>query len=400
MKTKTNINPIILLLPVFIMLVSCEQQKAEWKGIIEEVDGVTIVKNPEIPFHGELILDLEEDISIGNEKDENYLFYRVRGIALDSEENIYVADSGNYRIQKFDRDGKYLQTIGRKGEGPGEFRRPLGICFNAENNLYVLESRKMQIFNKLGEFKKSFHFDVYLADFAVDNEGNILGYADLNPRDPAIRGIIKMDSQGKTIKKIAEFTDRGIQIIITDYATFTLSPNHAYSPRLQFAALGQNKYIYGYSSDYLLQLIDNEGNPILRITKEESSQSITQKEKKYIIDRTCETLESRNIKIPRKKVEETLYFRSHCAYFNKILSDDRQRMYVQRVKSVFDESTRIEFDIFNKEGYYLYKISLPFSPEIIKHGCIYDIQTPEETGEVKAKRYHIKNWDQIKEAIN
>ena len=165
MKTKTNINPIILLLPVFIMLVSCEQQKAEWKGIIEEVDGVTIVKNPEIPFHGELILDLEEDISIGNEKDENYLFYRVRGIALDSEENIYVADSGNYRIQKFDRDGKYLQTIGRKGEGPGEFRRPLGICFNAENNLYVLESRKMQIFNKLGEFKKSFHFDVYLDDF-------------------------------------------------------------------------------------------------------------------------------------------------------------------------------------------------------------------------------------------
>jgi hypothetical protein len=393
-----------ILLPIMISILlgfnlACQKQTIEWQGTVDKINGLTVVKNPDKPLYGEFMLDLEEDLSIGNEEDENYLFYRVRGISLDSEDNIYVVDSGNYRIQKFDSSGKYQKTIGRKGEGPGEFRMPLGICFDSKDNIYVRESRKMHIFNKLGEFKGSFHFDLYLADFAVDYEGNILGYADINPRDPATRAIIKMDSQGKTIKKIAEFTDRGIQIIITESATFTLSPNHAYSPRLQFAPLGQDRYVYAYSADYLIDLIDNKGDPTLRIIKEEFPQSINQKEKRYIIERICESLESRNIPIPRKKVEDTLYFSSDRAYFNKILTDDKQRIYVQKMTSVLDESGRMEFDIFNREGYYIYETSLSFSPEIIKNGRIYDIQTSEETGEAKVRRYRIKNWDQLREGF-
>ena len=65
MKNKTKIVSIALFLSVIILLVSCEKQKAEWKGIVEEVDGVTIVKNPNKPYYGELTLDLEEDLVIG-----------------------------------------------------------------------------------------------------------------------------------------------------------------------------------------------------------------------------------------------------------------------------------------------------------------------------------------------
>ncbi len=50
-------------------------------------------------------------------------------------------------------------------------------------------------------------------------------------------------------------------------------------------------------------------------------------------------------------VEETLHFEKHRAYFDNILSDDRQRLYVRRVKSVFDEGSGFEFDVFNREGY-------------------------------------------------
>jgi len=55
-----------------------------------------------------LILDLEEDLSIGSEENENYMFYRVRDIEVDSEGNIYILDPGNYRIQKFGRNGRLL----------------------------------------------------------------------------------------------------------------------------------------------------------------------------------------------------------------------------------------------------------------------------------------------------
>ena len=48
-------------------------------------------------------------------------------VAVDKAGNIYILDSGNARIQKFGPDGKYLATIGRKGQGPGEFILPDGL---------------------------------------------------------------------------------------------------------------------------------------------------------------------------------------------------------------------------------------------------------------------------------
>ena len=97
-----------------VLLFGCQKQSSEWQGTIEEVDGVTVVKNPQKPFYSELNLNLEEDLSIGNDDDDDYLFYGVSGIALDSFENIFVLDAGNHRIQKFDKDGRYIQTIDEK----------------------------------------------------------------------------------------------------------------------------------------------------------------------------------------------------------------------------------------------------------------------------------------------
>jgi len=105
------------------------------------------------------------------------------------------------------------------------------------------------------------------------------------------------------------------------------------------------------------------------------------------------------MKISKKIVEEACHFRKYRPFFNKFIIDSKKRLYVQIVKSVLDESELINFDIFSNEGYYLYKTSLSFSPEVIKNGFAYDVLTSRETGEVKIKRYKIKNWDQIKEGI-
>jgi len=42
-------------------------------------------------------------------------FLRPEGIAVDAAGDIYVADSGNHRIQKFDSSGKYLTMLGVVG---------------------------------------------------------------------------------------------------------------------------------------------------------------------------------------------------------------------------------------------------------------------------------------------
>ncbi|HEX2914554.1 MAG TPA: 6-bladed beta-propeller [Chloroflexia bacterium] len=76
-------------------------------------------------------------------------------IALDSQGNIYIAELGDsHRIQKFNSQGQFLQEWGSFGSGPGQFNTPLGLAFDAKDNLYVADSNnhRIQKFDKQGNF--------------------------------------------------------------------------------------------------------------------------------------------------------------------------------------------------------------------------------------------------------
>jgi tripartite motif-containing protein 71 len=51
-------------------------------------------------------------------------FFRPFGVAVDTSGNVYVADSNNYRIQKFDSNGNFVAKWGSKGTGDGQFNSP------------------------------------------------------------------------------------------------------------------------------------------------------------------------------------------------------------------------------------------------------------------------------------
>jgi hypothetical protein len=131
----------LLIISVLILLISREQQKEKWKGTIEEEDGVKVIKNPNEPLYGEIAFELEEDLSIGD-KGENYSFNRVRGIAVDNLGNIYASDADNRRIRKYDREGRYLQTMGRTAQRDGALEQPMKVMLHERTGcLYVLDKK-------------------------------------------------------------------------------------------------------------------------------------------------------------------------------------------------------------------------------------------------------------------
>lgn len=122
MKDKTKVVSAVVFLLAFLICVSCQKQGAEWKGTIEEVNGIKVVHNFE-PDPDESFKPIEfiVDLSIGEEGDDvNYMFSAPRHIDADSQGNIYVLDSREFTVKKYDSQGKPVKNIGRFGQGPGE----------------------------------------------------------------------------------------------------------------------------------------------------------------------------------------------------------------------------------------------------------------------------------------
>ena len=108
-------------------------------------------------------------------------FSQPNGVAVDKDDNIYVSDMSNSSLFKFSKEGKLMKVVGRKGTRPGEFHDPSMIKI-INDKLYVCDrgNDRFQILNMKFEYVNSFgchgngdgQFN-YPNDIAQDRAGNL-----------------------------------------------------------------------------------------------------------------------------------------------------------------------------------------------------------------------------------
>ncbi len=69
----------------------------------------------------------------------NGWFATVTSIAIDREDNVFVADFYNHRIQKFAADGTFLTSLGEKGSGPGQIDFAIAVAVTDDGTVFVAD---------------------------------------------------------------------------------------------------------------------------------------------------------------------------------------------------------------------------------------------------------------------
>jgi len=186
---------------------------------IETVEGVRVVHNEEGGKWGKNLpikIELVRTIGDINTMDENLAFNNPSDLVLDDTGNIYILDAGNCRIQKFDPEGKFLDSFGREGQGPGEFQSPASLDFDAEGNLIIADwrSRKIQIFSKEGSLLKTITMtknplsSVYSLNSGLLATIGTLGYdVEGKDKEPLPKLIRLLDSEGNIKLEFGDMFD-------------------------------------------------------------------------------------------------------------------------------------------------------------------------------------------------
>jgi len=115
---------------------------------IETLDGVRVVHNSGPGAWGKAPQVKLEPVRVLGDVDAvdgDVAFNMPSTIVVDGAGHLFVLDTGNHRVQKFDAAGKFLATFGRQGQGPAEFNYPSWFAVDGQGRLYISDPHNQQI---------------------------------------------------------------------------------------------------------------------------------------------------------------------------------------------------------------------------------------------------------------
>lgn len=153
-----------VLLLLLALLASAAPGRAQQSGVIQPREPARLV--------------LTEVLRLGSELGDDDAFGRVMDVKLGPTGRIYVADDLSWNVAVFDRSGRLLRRLGRRGRGPGEFERPWYLAVDRHDSLFVWDGAlaRVSVFGPDGRYARSFNTPGAWAvgGFSVRADGTLL----------------------------------------------------------------------------------------------------------------------------------------------------------------------------------------------------------------------------------
>ncbi len=339
---------IVYLALILTILLCCAHKQEKVERIIE--DGVEVVINhlESYKIKGESsTLILEEELIIDFER-EDLAEIGIGEFAMfdvDSEGYIYFWTQGSSEdfIFKFDKNGNFVTSFGRKGQGPGELQFPTYLKINSHDEIIITDQhrRKLMIFTLDGRLIEEKPVDFSTPVIIPLYNGKYLVY--FFQHIPEVKSnyqlILLYSSNFNKIKEL----DR-MKPINTRTATSIKGINHW----LMASVTKKNIYLGSSERGYDIWVYDLEGNLERKIRKEYKPVPITEEFKlKYM----------KRFERAREELRKKIYFPESQPPFQYCFTDEGGRLFVMTYEK--GESPReYKYDIFNPNGAFIGRLSL------------------------------------------
>jgi hypothetical protein len=347
---------------------------------IKTVDGVTIVSNGKKPNRVEGQpgkISLEEELMIGDGSDPEESFSQVSAFVVGPDGAVFALDMKEQKIKVFDPAGKFLRSIGKPGQGPGELGMASGIQITGDGTLMVSDAinRRLALFKPSGEFIKNIPMTgtLGLANILLDGQGNSIGqemgFAEGNARmffeikkfDPDLKELFTLDKVEFPIPVPGSGAKMNILELISVY---------------QFDPAG-NIY-YGRNLSYEIKVYSPEGKPTRTIQKEYDRVKVTQSDIDEMLARIPSAMPGVNIK-------DMISFPEHFPPFQSFVLDDQGKLFV-RTFTKGKAKGEYQIDVFDPEGRFIAQFVTKADLRFLKNGKAYGIEETDDGYQV-IKRY-------------
>lgn len=355
----------LLLIPV--------SASADWKGKVVDADGVKRVQNPASSVAAAETVELKERWRVGGDDDE-VLFGVITDIIAGRDGSFYMLDSQLTEIKVYDPKGGYLRTIGREGEGPGEFRLAFNLMLLPNGDIGVLQAfpSKFVGLTPAGEPAEAFSLPesegagfkvLFMAQNAGSDIGVVYGFnapAEGGFTQTAVLSLFdgKGASERELFRQSSTMTAANPVIAETEWDTFRNRWSAGTDGRI-FSAVDFGKYsVNVWNKDGSLAHVVERDYPDHGRTKAH-------------MDRTLEIYKgfTRQIPVPNIKYE----IEDNWNPIRTITARDDGTLWVQTSRGSVDLAAGVVgvFDVFDKDGRFTRQVTLKGQGDPNKDGYFF-----------------------------
>jgi len=290
---------------------------------------------------------------------------------------MYILDEQAGNIKVFNHNGDFLKTIGKKGQGPGEFAMPISLAITPSQNIIVndMGQRKILFFDAEGNYIKQLSIADKFLFFGpmVTSTGDLIASHTI-PQNGPVTDLKKFNQE---LEPLLTFTSIPVDKppAVNIFVARSLSS-------LRWTLTDNDEIIWGdiKNPEYELNVHDPKGTLIKKILQEYDPLPITSEDKEKLMEETFGQSQMRD--------QWDVRFPDNYPPYMGFSVDDEGHIFVQRYEKQKDEQGGL-VDIFDSEGQYMAQIRFKMNPLIFKKGHMYAIEEDEERFKI-VKRYKVK----------